>query len=296
LVERVAQRDVTVLIVGESGTGKELVAQAIVRASARSDGPYVQFNCAALPRELAEAELFGHQRGAFTGAATARVGLFREADGGTLLLDEIGELEPVTQGKLLRALQQREVRPLGADRPVRVDVRIVAATNRDLSAAVGSGGFREDLFYRLDVVQIQVPPLRERSEDIVPLAQHFAERFAHRYGLGPPQLSPELLANLQDASWPGNVRQLENTIERLLALADGPNIGVEALTGLDEAPSKPSPRTAAALSLRERVAMFERGLVLNELERCHGNQSAAARRLGISRPTLIDKLKKYGLR
>jgi len=296
LVERVAGRDITVLITGESGTGKELVARAIVKASGRAAKPYVQFNCAALPRELAEAELFGHARGAFTGAVAARTGLFREADGGTVLLDEIGELDLVTQGKLLRVLQEREVRPVGEDRARRVDVRILATTNRDLAAEVQAGRFRQDLFYRLNVVQLQLPPLRDRPEDILPLAEHFTERCAHRYGLGEVHLSDRALAKLQGAQWAGNVRELEHSIERLLALSEGPIIEAEALEqGVSGSPARPDER-AVELSLKERLAIFERGLIAAELERCHGNQSEAARRLGISRPTLIDRLKKHGLR
>ncbi len=296
LVERVAARDITVLITGESGTGKELVARALVKASARAAKSYVQFNCAALPRELADAELFGHTRGAFTGASAARAGLFREADGGTLLLDEIGELDLVTQGKLLRALQEREVRPVGEDRAQRVDVRILATTNRDLAAEVKAGTFRQDLFYRLNVVQLELPPLRARVEDIVPLAEHFTERCAHRYGLGEVRLSAATLAKLQGASWPGNVRELEHTIERLLALAEGPIIEADALLlGGPDAPTGVEDRGGQRV-LKERMAIFERGLIAAELERCHGNQSEAARRLGISRPTLIDRLKKHGLR
>jgi two-component system response regulator HydG len=224
LVERAGARDVTVLITGESGTGKELVARALVRASGRRDGPYVRFNCAALPRELAEAELFGHSRSAFTGAARARTGLFREADGGTLLLDEIGELDLLTQGKLLRVLAEREVRPVGEDATVDVNVRILAATNRNLADAVAAQTFREDLFYRLNVVVIHVPPLRERPEDVVPLAEHFTARFADRFGLEGIRLSDRVLAALQRFHWPGNVRELEHVVERLVALADGPLI------------------------------------------------------------------------
>jgi two-component system response regulator HydG len=302
LVERAAPRDVTVLITGESGTGKELVARALVRASSRAEQPYVQFNCAALPRELAEAELFGHSKGAFTGAARARVGLFREADGGSLLVDEIGELDPLTQGKLLRVLQEREVRPVGEDRAVAVDVRIIAATNRDLAARVAAGAFREDLFYRLNVVVIHLPPLRERPADIIPLAEHFTARAADRYGLGEVSLSDRVLRRLEAADWPGNVRELENVVERLVALAPGgPVIDEDPFTagaGAGGSGSEVDPRSAAGhgLSLRQRVSNFERGLIAAELQRCQNNQSEAARRLGISRPALIDKLKKYGLK
>ncbi|NMC70012.1 MAG: sigma-54-dependent Fis family transcriptional regulator [Myxococcales bacterium] len=290
LVERVAGRDVTVLLTGESGTGKELVARAIVRASPRAERPYVRFNCAALPRELAEAELFGHARGAFTGAVRSRAGLFREADGGTLLLDEIGELDPATQGALLRVLQEREVRPVGEDRPVRVDVRVLAATHHDLARDVEAGRFRKDLFYRLDVVSIRVPPLRERPEDIAPLAEHFARRFGDRFGLEAPRLSPRVLDRLRRHDWPGNVRELEHVVERLVALAAGPEIDDDPFAG--DAAADPT----VGPGLRERVAAFERGLVAEAMARCQGNQSEAARQLGISRVTLIDKLKRHGLR
>jgi two-component system response regulator HydG len=318
LVERAAPRDVTVLITGESGTGKELVAQALVRASGRAKAPYVRFNCAALPRELAEAELFGHKKGAFTGASRERAGLFREADGGTLLLDEIGELDPLTQGKLLRVLQEGEVRPVGDDRTSAVDVRLIAATNRDLGAEVEAERFRQDLYYRLNVVRIEVPPLRERPEDIVPLAEHFTGRFGERYGLPGIRLSDRVLARLQDHPFPGNVRELANTVERLVALADGPVVDEEPFAddpgaapsvagsagtgagddsalgsaGAERADGAP----AAPLPLKERVAVFERGLIAATLRRTGGNQSEAARQLGVSRVTLIDKINKYGLR
>jgi two-component system response regulator HydG len=291
LVERVGPRDVTVLITGESGVGKELVAQAIVRASPRAGKPFVRFNCAALPRELAEAELFGHGRGAFTGAVRARPGLFREADGGTLLLDEIAELDPATQASLLRAIQEREVRPVGEDRPVRVDVRLLAATNRDLAAEAEAGRFRRDLFFRLDVVTIRVPPLRERPEDVAPLAEHFARRAGDRFGVERPRLSERALQRLRDAPWPGNVRELEHAVERLVALSDGPEIDAAPF-----AANAPAGEGAAGPGLRERVARFERGVIREALERCAGNQSETARRLGIGRVTLLEKLKRHGLR
>jgi DNA-binding NtrC family response regulator len=294
LVDRVGPRDATVLLTGESGTGKELVARALVRASRREGKPYVRFNCAALPRELSEAELFGHVRGAFTGAERSRPGLFREADGGTILLDEIGELDLVIQGKLLRVLQEREVRPVGDERTVKVDVRILAATNRSLPEAVAAGQFRQDLFYRLNVVALPLPPLRERPEDIAPLAEHFAARFAVRYGLETVRLTERLIARLQAAPWPGNVRELENALERLVALSEGPEIDGDPFEG--EGEGEPEAEPSAKLGLRERLAGFERGLIQAELSRCQGNQSEAARRLDISRPALIDKIKKYGLR
>jgi two-component system response regulator HydG len=290
LVERVAPRDVTVLVTGASGTGKERIAEAIVAASPRAQRPFVRFNCAALPRELAEAELFGHSRGAFTGATRVRPGLFREADGGTLLLDEVSELDPLIQGSLLRVLQEREVRPVGEDRAVPIDVRLLAATNRELGAEVARGRFREDLFYRLNVVVIHVPPLSERPEDVQPLAEHFVHRFGQRFGVPDARLSPRTLDRLRAHAWPGNVRELENTIERLVALAPGPLVDEDPFAQDGGAQAAPPPMT-----LRERVAAFERGLVAEELARCQGNQSEAARRLGVSRVTLIDKLKRYGL-
>jgi two-component system response regulator HydG len=308
MVERVAARDVTVLIQGESGTGKELVARAIVEGSPRKNAPYLRFNCASLPRELADAELFGHSRGAFTGADRARRGLFREADGGSLLLDEVAELELSTQSKLLRVLQEGELRPVGESRPTRVDVRILAATNQDLARAVAAGRFRQDLYYRLNVIEIGVPPLREREADIAPLAEFFATRYGERYGLPGARLSSALLSHLEKRVWPGNVRELENTIERLVALSESAVIDVEALWGGMETDSAfrhrlaPASKRSAhgpgqpALTLKQRVARFEKALIRETLERCHGNQSETARRLSISRTALIDKLKKYDLR
>jgi DNA-binding NtrC family response regulator len=289
LVHRVAPRDVTVLIQGPSGTGKERIAEAIVAASGRAAAPFVRFNCAAVPRELAEAELFGHSRGAFTGAHKARPGLFREADGGTLLLDEVGELDLQTQGKLLRALQERRVRPVGEDREVPVDVRLICATNRDLPREVAAGRFRDDLYYRLNVVEVRVPPLSERPADVPLLIDHFLQRYADRFGLGPVTLAPELRAQLAAAAYPGNVRELQHRIERLVALSTG---GVIAPGPLAEATGGAG---AAALGLKERVEAFERGLLAEALQAASGNRSETARRLGISRVTLLDKLKKYGL-
>ena len=287
IVERVAPREVNILITGESGTGKELVADALVAASARAKQPFLKFNCAAVPRDLAEAELFGHEKGAFTGASRARPGLFREADGGTLFLDEVGELDPVIQGKLLRVLQEGEIKSVGEDRPRRVDVRIIAATNRDLRAEADAGRFREDLFYRLHVVVVHIPPLRERPEDIGPLIDHFLGKYARRFALPPCRLGKDLSAELHANPWRGNVRELENTVEQLVALSAG---------GLIEGPGGAGRETGdEPLGLRERVEAFERGLILEELKRCGGNRSEAARRLRVGRVTLLDKIKKYGL-
>jgi DNA-binding NtrC family response regulator len=289
LVGRVAPRDVTVLVSGESGTGKERVAEAIVQASRRAARPFVRFNCAALTPELAEAELFGHTRGAFTGATRARPGLFGEADGGTILLDEVGELAAGAQAKLLRVLQEGEIRAVGEERTRKVDVRVLAATHRDLAEEVRGGRFREDLFYRLDVVHLRVPPLRERPEDVPVLARHFLARFAERFGVPALRAGEALVHHLAGRPWPGNVRELEHAIERLVALSppDGLDLSLLPGAGADDA--------RGALPLRERVQAYERGLVVEALREARGNRSEAARRLGVSRVTLHDKLRRYGL-
>ena len=302
-VSRVADKDVTVLVRGETGTGKEMVGSLLHAQSRRSPRPLVRFNCAAIPGDLAEAELFGHAKGAFTGAQQARRGFFSEADGGTLVLDEVGELPMGVQAKLLRAIQEGEIQPVGSGRVDRVDVRVVACTNRDLAAEARAGRFREDLYYRLAVIDLVVPPLRDRVDDIPALAEEFTRRYAEKFGLGNARLSPALLARLRASPWPGNVRQLENTVARLVAMSSTPQIEVEAL--LDSAgPAEPSPSSTEGaqvpepiegLSLREQVEAFERGLISRALEASHGNQSEAARRLGTSRVTLIDKIKKYRL-
>jgi DNA-binding NtrC family response regulator len=289
LVGRVAPRDVTVLVTGESGTGKERVAEAIVRASPRAGRPFVRFNCAALAPELAEAELFGHARGAFTGATRARPGLFGEADGGTILLDEVGELAAEAQAKLLRVLQEGEVRPVGEERTRTVDVRVIASTHRDLAEEVRAGRFREDLFYRLDVVHLRIPPLRERPEDVPVLARHFLARFAERFGVPAVHAADAVVQRLAGQAWPGNVRELEHVVERLVALSPPEGLDLSLLPGVSGAEER------AALPLRERVQAYERGLVIEALREARGNRSEAARRLGVSRVTLHDKLRRYGL-
>jgi DNA-binding NtrC family response regulator len=231
LVARVAPRDVTVLLTGESGTGKERVAEALVAASGRAERAFVRFNCAALVPELAEAELFGHARGAFTGAVRARPGLFGEADGGTLLLDEVGELAPALQGKLLRALQEGEVRAVGEERTRHVDVRVLAATHRDLRELVARGAFREDLYWRLNVVHLHVPPLRERPEDVPVLARHFLARAAERFGVGPLHVPEALFPRLAAWHWPGNVRELENAVDTMVALSREGELDLSLLPG-----------------------------------------------------------------
>ncbi len=295
LVARVGPKDVTVLVTGESGTGKERVAEALVRASPRAERPFVRFNCAALSPELAEAELFGHARGAFTGAVRARPGLFGEADTGTILLDEVGELAPNAQAKLLRVLQEGEVRPVGEERSRQVDVRVLAATHRDLEALVKAGRFREDLFYRLNVVRLQVPPLRDRPDDVALLARHFLDRFAERFGLASLHVPEALLDRLRAHRWPGNVRELENALESLVALSPPEGLDLSLLPFGQEAGPAPAAGEDGPLGLKGRVEAYERGLVVEALRGARGNRSEAARRLGISRVTLHDKLKKYGL-
>jgi two-component system response regulator HydG len=299
LVHRVAPRDVTVLIHGESGTGKERVAEAIVRASRRAKKPFVRFNCAALTPQLAEAELFGHSKGAFTGAHRERTGLFREADGGTILLDEVAELDLATQAKLLRVLQEREVRPVGEDRAIPIDVRVIAATHRDLARCVEEGTFREDLYYRLRVVELEVPPLRDRCDDIPPLARHFLAQYAQRFDTGPVHEPPELIGRLVAMPWPGNVRELENAMESLVALSEDGQLDMSTLPGtaapLSVAPTVEVAAADSDASLKERVDAFERLLLVEALETAGGNRSEAARVLGIGRATLHDKLRKHGL-
>ncbi|MFT3699457.1 MAG: sigma-54 dependent transcriptional regulator [Kofleriaceae bacterium] len=305
--QRVASRDVTVLVRGETGTGKEFVAELLHAQSARASKPLVRFNCAALPADLADAELFGHVRGAFTGATATRAGFFSQANGGTLILDEVGELPLPIQAKLLRALQEGEIQPVGSGRIEKVDVRVVASTNRDLAADVKSGTFREDLYYRIAVVELVMPPLRDHKDDIPALAEEFARRYSERFGLGHVTLEPALIEALVHADWPGNVRQLENTVARLAALSSGGVIGLADFQAAESSSNSmpalhidhdhvdPPPDARNGPSLKEQVEAFERGLVARALDSTGGNQSEAARRLGVSRVTLIDKMKKYAL-
>jgi two-component system response regulator AtoC len=300
VVARVAPKDVTVLLTGESGAGKDVVASVLHAHSRRADRPLVRFNAAAIPSELAEAELFGHTKGAFTGAQAARLGYFQQAHKGTLFIDEIGELPPAIQAKVLRALQSGEVQQVGG-RPEIVDVRLVAATNRDLAAEVKVGRFREDLFYRLNVVPVRVPALRERPEDVEPLVQTFVNQYAQRYGMGAVEIEPALVEVLRANAWPGNVRELENTVARLLALAPDERITLALWRSLSEGPPASSAPPSASGDpgpghpLRARVEAFERALIAEAFEGASKNQSETARRLGVSRPALIEKLHKYGL-
>ncbi len=291
VVRRVSGTDATVLVTGESGTGKELVARAVHDASGRSEGPFVALNCSAVPSQLLESELFGHVRGAFTDARAARKGLFLEANGGTLFLDEIGEMPPEMQVKLLRALQERRVRPVGGTDEVEFDARIIAATNRNLDAEVASGRFREDLYYRINVVGVHVPPLRERPSDVALLASHFVRRFATRFAKTVTGVSPEVLEKLLAYDWPGNVRELENGIERAVALSGSDEITVDDLPARVRACAShvvpPSPESAGRLATLEEV---ERRHMLHVLSVLGSNKSAAARVLGIDRRTLYRRL------
>ncbi|MDA8248323.1 MAG: sigma-54 dependent transcriptional regulator [Rhodospirillales bacterium] len=294
--EQVAAADASVLITGESGTGKEVLARHIHRRSRRAGGAFVALNCAAIPENLLESELFGHEKGAFSGALARRVGKFEAADGGTLLLDEIGEMDPRLQAKLLRAIQEREIDRVGGARPVRVNVRILATTNRDLAAEAAKGRFREDLYFRLDVVALRIPPLRERRADIAVLAAHFAQVYAETNGLPQRPLAPLALARLAAHGWRGNVRELENTIHRAVLLATGDAIGADAIELHGDA--APTPGTGAAPSgvsglVGRSVAEVERDLILHTLHHTSGNRTHAATILGISIRALRNKLRDY---
>jgi len=301
LVERVAPSPTTVLISGESGTGKELVARAIHAQSPRAGAPFVQINCGAIPENLFEAELFGYQRGAFTGATSDKPGRFELAHQGTLFLDEVGELPLEMQVKLLRVLQERQIDRVGGLGPIPVDVRLVAATNVDLHEAVEAGRFRRDLFYRLNVLPIPLPPLRERADDIPLLVEHFLARFNQRLGKQIQRCEPAALAALLEHDWPGNIRELENLMERVVLLTDGDTIGVDDLPPLGRRPSSvPDGDDLEHLGLKEYVrvhtAKLERARIQRALDAEEGNVTRAARRLGISRKSLQTKMKDYGLR
>jgi two-component system response regulator HydG len=290
---RIAPTDATVLLTGESGTGKELVARAIHAGSRRSDRPFVPVNCAAITETLLESELFGHAKGSFTGAVRARRGLFEEASGGTLFIDEIGETTLAFQAKLLRALQEGEIRRVGESVPVKVDVRVIAATNQDLKRAIAEKRFREDLFYRLNVVPLRIPPLRERREDIPLLAAHFLERHNRRNGAA-RSFSPEALARLVGHDWPGNVRELENMVEQAAALSESPVIRPSDISFASDAAAR-GPGGGGAPSLAEAVAAAERRCIEAALLRCAGDLGRVARELSISSTTLWRKMKRLGI-
>lgn len=290
-VERAAGTRATVLITGATGTGKEVVARAIHRLGPHRDDRMLSINVAALPATMVESELFGHERGAFTGADRRREGILRAAGEGTVFLDEIGDLDPDAQAKLLRALEAREVLPLGSDRAVPFRARIVAATHRDLGQAVREGRFREDLYYRLNVLHIHIPPLRERPEDVPPLVHHLLAKLASRNGLAPPVVSAEAMRALRRYAWPGNVRELANVLERALILADEGRITPEHL------PDDVTEETeAGGLALQDAVAAFERSHIRKVLRLCGGNRERAAKELGLSPATLYRRIEKLGLK
>ncbi len=295
--QRVAATDSTVLIMGESGTGKELIARFIHNSSKRASNPFIAVNCGAIPPDLLESEMFGHERGAFTGAVGSRMGLFQLANGGTIFLDEIGEMSSALQVKLLRVLQEREIRPVGADRTIKVDVRVVAASNRELSVEVEKGRFREDLFYRLQVIPIVMPPLRERRSDIPILVAHFLEKHNQQRAGQPCKITDEAMVHLWEYDWPGNVRELENLIERMVILSEDGAIRLENLPPNIRSfiSDKKIPRptlTEEGIDLNQAVEEFEYRLIDEALRRTKGNKQAAARLLGLKRTTLVAKLRR----
>jgi len=291
--ELVAQTKSTVLITGETGTGKELVARAIHDRSAQRDKPLIKVNCAAIPDTLLESELFGHVRGAFTGATTTKKGKFALADGGTIFLDEIGTMNPTLQSKLLRVMQEREIEPLGSERTEKIDVRVIAASNRDLRQMVADGKFQEDLFYRLNVIPIEIPPLRERRDDIPALVEHFIQKHAHRTGRRVERMDEGVLAGLQQYDWPGNVRELENTIERAVVLSPGPTVSAKAVSVLGA--SAPQTTGLPSLKLRQNIEWVERETIRRALEQAGGVKKDAAELMGISQRALSYYLAKYRL-
>jgi two-component system response regulator HydG len=294
-VSQVAPSEATVLITGESGTGKELIAAAIHFNSPRRDGPFVQLNCAAITETLLESELFGHEKGAFTGAERRREGRFHQADGGSLFLDEVSEMPVSMQVKLLRVLQEREFTRVGGDTPVRVDVRLIAATNRHLPDLIAAGGFREDLYYRLNVVGLAAPPLRARREDIPLLVQHFLERFAERNRKPIKGVTPQAMDRLIRCDWPGNVRELMNAVERAVVLARADYLSADDFALIPGGEPPPMPAASAGGTSLRSLEEIEKASILNTLEATGGNKSETARRLGITRRTLHKKLKAYGV-
>ena len=305
LAQQIAPSDASVLITGESGTGKEVLARYVHGRSNRARAPFISINCAAIPENLLESELFGHEKGAFTGAVARRIGKFEEATGGTLLLDEISEMEPRLQAKLLRALQERVIDRVGGTKPVPVDIRIIATSNRNLADAVREGTFREDLLFRLNVVNLKIPPLRERPADVTELAQHFIKKYSNANGVTARPLSAEARRALVLNRWPGNVRELENTLHRAVLLAVGDEIGIDGIVTpdgvrLDQAKNPPAVAHAAMAAetvtralVGRTVADVERDLILETLKHCLGNRTHAANILGISIRTLRNKLNEY---
>ena len=303
LIDRVAASDSRVLITGESGTGKELVASAIHDASTRRDKPFIRVNCAAIPRDLVESEMFGHERGAFTGATQARIGRFELAHLGTLFLDEIGDLSLEAQAKLLRAIEAKEIQRVGGSRNIRVDVRVIAATNQDLSRAVREGKFREDLFFRLNVIPVALPPLREREGDVPELVRHFSLLHFKRTAQLPPTWSPEAMQLLENFPWPGNVRELANIVERVAIIHRGMDVTAADIRVLLNPPQAPANRAsipevadgAIGGALADKLDDYERRLILGVLAASDGNVAEAARRLSTDRPNLYRRMKRLGI-
>jgi two-component system nitrogen regulation response regulator NtrX len=294
-IDLAAPSDSRVLIFGENGTGKELVARAIHRASARAAKPFVEVNCAAIPDELIESELFGHKKGSFTGASEDKVGKFQAADGGTLFLDEIGDMSLKTQAKVLRALQEQRIEPVGGNRSVSVDVRVIVATNKDLEREIAEGRFRKDLYFRINVIPVRVPPLRERKEDIPVLAEHFVREFAERFGRKPKEFDRAAMEALTGHDWPGNVRELRNTVERLMIMVPGDKIGVGDLTSAAGRAVEEMPLEREFDSLKEAREYFERQIIKTKLEQLDFNVAETAKALKIERSHLYRKLKAYGI-
>ena len=296
LADQVAKSDASILITGESGTGKEIMARYVHDNSPRASNVFISLNCAAIPENLLESELFGHEKGAFTGAHHRRIGKFEEASGGTLLLDEITEMDIRLQAKLLRAIQERVIDRVGGNKPVPVDIRIIATSNRNLSEAVREGTFREDLLYRLNVVNLTIPPLRDRREDVLALSQHFVEKYAAANGMGPKTLSPEAIEALKANPWPGNVRELENVVERAVVLCTGDVIDIDLLpTSVREPRGHVAPPSGARLdgmSFKEAVSAFERQLIVQALVESEGVQKHAAESLHVKPTTLHEMMKR----
>jgi transcriptional regulator with GAF, ATPase, and Fis domain len=296
MIKKSAPSQGRVLIVGSNGTGKELVARAIHRQSSRAEGPFVKLNCAAIPAELIESELFGHEKGAFSGAVKLRRGKFELADGGTLLLDEIGDMSASAQAKVLRVLQEAEFERVGGTETLRVDVRVLAATNKDLLAEIDAGRFREDLYYRLAVVPLELPPLCERPEDIPVLARHFLQAVCRQNGYRPMTLSEQAVGALMQHRWPGNVRELRNVMERLAILSSRDEISGEDVASVLPASAPPRPRRAApGVGLKEQLQAAERQILVESLQTHDGNVAATARELGLERSHLYKKMRAYGI-
>ena len=317
MADKIAPSDATVLITGESGTGKEVMSSYIHRKSKRKDGPFIAVNCAAIPENLLESELFGHEKGAFTGASGRRIGKFEEASGGTLLLDEVSEMHPLLQAKLLRAIQEKEITRVGSNAPVKVNVRIIATSNRDLEKSVQKGEFREDLYYRLNVVNVRLPALRERPGDILELAQFFADKFAEDNGIGSKKISKDSADKLKSYGWRGNIRELENTMHRAILMSSEKEIEPDAIhlqeneftAGVNTSGSHAAPESSGTSSastaqsvsnpggvenlIGKTISEVERDMILNTLDHCLGNRTHAAKILGISIRTLRNKLNQY---